>query len=58
MKHYRLVFAADGEVAALDLICRDDAEVLVACRDRMANWASAEAGDGEQLVCRWERAPA
>ena len=58
MKRYRLVLAAGDEVAAFDLVCRDDAEALAACQDRMVACTSAEAWDGEQLVGRWEHAPA
>jgi hypothetical protein len=55
MKRYRIVLAGAAGTQILDLVCRDDAAALLACHDQMTHHRSAEAWDGNQLVCRWER---
>lgn len=58
MKRYRMVLASGGDAEVFDLVCRNDKEALVACHDQMQDRTSAEAWDGNQLICRWERTAA
>ncbi len=55
MKLYQMVLVSGGETEVLDLLCRNDADALLTCHDQLKGHDAAEAWDGNQLICRWER---
>lgn len=57
LKVYRFLAVPSGHAIAgeREIKCLDDAEALIECHKMLASCQSAEAWDGNRLVCRMSR---